>query len=383
LKTSAQVIKKNVALIENGGRHAVYSDIVGDRHIPVMQLASENAEAVAIGQTIEKMVGGTGFFSFDTGVTEGTVDRKALSFADFAVLFRTRSQGRVILKFLEKAGIPCQLIDRKRVLDHPGIKAVISVFKLLLGVGLFSDLQTTAGVFNALVSKKSIQILKSWSYQKEIPLEEALFQLCRLPIPQMGRARQQQLYVFTGRFSRFKKKIDGLPVAKTLEMILQRVDYREKYKGDQPFERGAAHLLETGNAYQKDSAGFLAAIALAKDEDTYDHRVEKVALTTMHAAKGLEFPVVFIAGCEDGFIPYRSNTRPVDMEEERRLFYVALTRAKRHLFLTKADHRRLNGRKQPRDLSPFVEEIDDQFKYLSIQGVKKTETPTQEQLSLF
>ncbi len=180
LDVSAQVINKNSELIESGGRHAVYSEMMGDGHIPVMQLASEKAEAVAIGKTIEKMVGGISFLSLDSGVVDGATNQGQLSFADFAVLFRTRSQGKVLLKFLEKAGIPCQLIDRKRVLDHPGVKAVISVFKLLHGVGIIDDIKNAAGVFNSSVSKTSIEILKSWTYRKKIPLAEALVQSCRL-----------------------------------------------------------------------------------------------------------------------------------------------------------------------------------------------------------
>ena len=383
LKISDQVIKENPQLLESIGRHAVYSETMGDGHIPVMQLASEKAEAVAIGKKIEEMMGGTGFFSLDSGAVEGTMDKRTLSFADFAVLFRTRNQGKVILNTLEKAGIPCQLIDRKSVLDHPGVKLIISVFKLLCGRGIFNDLQATAGIFNSSVSKQSIEILKFWAYHKKLALTEALVQSCRLPIPQLGRARQQQLFAFSGRFSRFKKKIDGLSVPETFEWLLRKTHLNGKYSEDPSFGRGITHLLETGNAYPKDSAGFLAAIALSKDSDLYDHRVEKVSLLTMHAAKGLEFQVVFISGCEDGLIPYRSDTRPTDIEEERRLFYVALTRAKKHLFLTTADHRRVNGRIQPQRVSPFLEDIDSRYKCISFPGKKKTKTSNQEQLCLF
>jgi superfamily I DNA/RNA helicase len=289
----------------------------------------------------------------------------------------------VIIKTLEKAGIPCQWVDRKSVLDHPGVKSVISVFKLLCDRGIFNDLQATAGLFNSSLSKQSIEILKSWAYHKKLSLTEALVQSCRLPIPQLGRARQQQLFAFSGRFSHFKKKIDGLSVPETVEWLLQKTPLRRKYSEDPSFGRGITHLLETGNAYQKDSAGFLAATALSKDSDLYDHRVEKVSLITMHSAKGLEFQIVFIAGCEDGLIPYRSDTRPTDMEEERRLFYVALTRAKRHLFLTTADHRRVNGHIQPQRVSPFLEDIDSRYKSVSFPGKKKTKKSTQEQRSLF
>ena len=108
-----------------------------------------------------------------------------------------------------------------------------------------------------------------------------------------------------------------------------------------------------------------------------------LAPMTMHAAKGLEFPAVFIAGCEETWIPYSSAKRPSDREEERRLFYVALTRAKHHLFLTKANRRRVNGRIEMRQWSPFVKEIEDSYKRYRQKPWKKSEPPAQQQLSLF
>jgi superfamily I DNA/RNA helicase len=257
------------------------------------------------------------------------------------------------------------------------------VLKLLHGMGLFSDLQATVGIFKPAVSKKVLEKLKSWAYQKNLSLAEALVQTRRLPIPQMGRAGQQQLYDFTRTFLDFKKRIESLSVTESLELISNKAGFMEKYSDDPLFIQGYGYLLERGQSHKTDAAAFIAAVALSRDTDVYDHRVEKVALTTMHAAKGLEFPVVFIAGCEDENIPYRSATHRVDMEEERRLFYVALTRAKSHLFLTKADSRRVNGKKLLRQLSPFVNEIENRYKRFSGKRVNKPEEPSQEQLSLF
>lgn len=383
LEISAQVIEKNPEVLDSGHRRAVYSDITGDRTIHVMERATENAEAVAIGKTIEKMVGGTGFFSLDSGAVDGTTDRNSLSFADFAVLFRTRNQKDAISSILEKAGIPCQVIDRKNVLDHPGVKSVFSVFKLLHGAGMFTDFQAAAGIFPPSVPARGMEILKSWAYEKKLPFSEALVQACRLPIPRMGRERQQRLFALISQLSDLRHQTEGLPVADTLERILRKAGFGETYKGDADFENGVSRLLETGKNCHDDAAGFLAAMALSRDTDTYDHRVEKVALMTMHAAKGLEFPVVFISGCEDEWIPYRSTTRPADMEEERRLFYVAMTRAKRHLFLTSAGTRHINGRKRPRQLSPFVKEIESSYIRFSGQPGKHVVQPAREQLSLF
>ncbi len=106
----------------------------------------------------------------------------------------------------------------------------------------------------------------------------------------------------------------------------------------------------------------MAAIALQTDADTYAPQAEKVALMTMHAAKGLEFPVVFVAGCEDGFLPFRRpGTDRVDINEEKRLFYVAMTRAKEQLYLTCAGKRRIYGKTEKRTISPFVAEIEERL----------------------
>ena len=383
LEVSAQVIRPNPELMETGGRQAVYSDMTGDSTIHVMERATENSEAVAIGKTIEKMVGGTGFLSFDSGKVDDAVDHKVLSFADFAVLFRTRSQGDGIRRILEKAGIPCQVIDRKTLLDHSGVKSLLSAFKLLHGMGTFADLQATIGVFKRSISMKMLEVLKTWAYQNAFSLAEVLIQTRRLPIPGLGRTRQQQFYSFFKEITDLKLTIDDLTVNDTLELILKKSGFREKYKDDPAFENGTRQILEMAKFHPTDAAGFLASATLSGDTDVYDHRVEKVALMTMHAAKGLEFTVVFIAGCEDEWIPYRSTTRPADIEEERRLFYVALTRAKKHLFLTKANTRQVNGQIRPRKLSPFVEDIGSGYKNVSGQGGKKPEKPAQKQLLLF
>ena len=383
LKISAQVIQPNPEMLAAVGRRAVYSNIEGDPTIHVIELTTEDAEAVAIGKTIEQMMGGTGFFSLDTGAADGNMDQKSLSFADFAVLFRTRKQADVIFRVLAKAGMPCQVINRTTVLDHPGIKSVLAVFKLLHGAGMFSDLKAAIDQIKPSLSKKAADVLKSWSYEKNLSLAEALVQMRRLPVPHMVRSHQQRLYDFIGKIFYLRNTIKAMTVADTLETIFRQIGFKQKYQDDPIFNNGYNQLLEIAKGNLTDAAGFLAAVTLSRDTDLYDHKVEKVALMTMHAAKGLEFPVVFIAGCEDDFIPYRSSARQNDMEEERRLFYVALTRAKQHLFLTRAGYRRINGQKCPRRWSPFVKDIETRYKRLSSQSGKKSKKPAQEQLSLF
>ena len=132
------------------------------------------------------------------------------------------------------------------------------------------------------------------------------------------------------------------------------------------------------------SSDFLPSIALHTDTDIYSSRAEKVSLMTMHTAKGLEFPVVFIAGCEDGFIPMRRHgDEEPDIDEERRLFYVAMTRARERLYFTYAKRRRVYGKMVARGVSPFINDIETDLMKHEEGLFKKTKKKTATQLKLF
>ena len=137
--------------------------------------------------------------------------------------------------------------------------------------------------------------------------------------------------------------------------------------------------------FATDLARFLEALALQKETDNYDPRADRVALMTLHAAKGLEFPVVFITGCEEGLLPYQRGQEPSDIEEERRLFYVGMTRARQKLILTHAKSRYLFGQQHENRPSRFVEDIEQ-----TLMDIEKAErrkpgnkTPEHPQLRLF
>ena len=128
----------------------------------------------------------------------------------------------------------------------------------------------------------------------------------------------------------------------------------------------------------------MATTALQTDTDIYNHQSESVALMTIHTAKGLEFPIVFVVGCENGLLPFQPSGGVVsDIEEERRLFYVAMTRAKERLYLTSAKQRRRFGKTKKRTLSPFVQQIEKKLRIhdAPIQGKKHRTGPLQ--LKLF
>jgi superfamily I DNA/RNA helicase len=155
---------------------------------------------------------------------------------------------------------------------------------------------------------------------------------------------------------------------------------------DASIKEAFARLVEISVDFGIDLTDFFSSIALHTDTDAYAQQAEKVSLMTMHAAKGLEFPVVFITGCEDDLIPFkRGNSGQADIDEERRLFYVAMTRARDRLYLTRAKKRRIYGKLEDRVFSPFVADIENRLKKDDTPRLKKKKKKGsgQVQLELF
>ena len=176
----------------------------------------------------------------------------------------------------------------------------------------------------------------------------------------------------------------GAPVARLIEQIVaQIVERRRKPYDDTDAQR--LHQLALRAVPFEDRLGdFLEATALQSETDVYDPRADRVTLMSLHASKGLEFPVVFIVGCEEGLLPYERKGEAVDVEEERRLFYVGLTRAGRKLVLTHARKRVLFGQFMENPPSRFVGDIEAALKEMQEMKYRPPERkPESKQLSLF
>ena len=367
----------------NTHSNRVFSGIKGIKTLDIMASSSEKSEAVAIGKTIEKLVGGTGFHSIDFGnVHQPDKASDERSFADFAVLYRTRDQGRIIFNVLEKAGIPCQLVSRNHVFFEPGIRELISYFKLVEAIGNITDFERAIRLPGTGLGKKTIDKFKTWYFHQQMEIENALLQVRRFPLPGMDNASQLKLDIVIAEIIRLREELKGQPVDYKL-LRLSQVSFistglRQNPKADDIL----LFLFNIAKEYTS-ATSFLNTVTLQMDADTFDALAQKVALMTMHAAKGLEFPVVFIAGCEAGFVPFlHSEDTSTDMDEERRLFYVAMTRAKEHLFLSWAKKRRIFGKTEERRLSPFVKDIEKALiKEEALSPAKKKKAQTQ--LKLF
>jgi superfamily I DNA/RNA helicase len=352
LSASRQVLAR-----EDGGRARIYSNIAGVRTISIRELPNEHAEVEAIARIIESLVGATGFHSIDTGRVKDAQGIDGCGYGDVAVLVRTNQQLRFLAEGLKASGIPFQAANRRYLLNRKGVVELIALLKLLSGVGGYADAARVAERMAPALGRKTLRTFKQWGLENRLAVKDALAAVPRFPIPGLSRGRQVQFSDFAARLAGLSRETAGLtPVEilcrlKGIPEIAQLLDADDSREGMRLI---TAHAEAAGSGPKE----LLDRLALQSDTDVYHPRAEKTALMTMHSAKGLEFPVVVIAGCETGFIPFQRESRePVDVDEERRLFYVAMTRSRERLYLTYAKRRRVFGRTENRELSVFVKDI--------------------------
>ncbi|CAB1056598.1 Endonuclease Q, cleaves 5' to damaged DNA bases / ATP-dependent DNA helicase UvrD/PcrA-like protein [Olavius sp. associated proteobacterium Delta 1] len=363
-----------------------YSELGGVKTISILELVNEKAEAECIARVIEQQIGGTGFHSIDTGTVKDANLAKPYSYSDFAVLYRTHDQHRAIAEIFEKRGIPFQIASRETVLDPAGLPELISYLKIIEGNGGFFDYDKILKIARPGLGKKALDQFKNWCFQNRFSLQEGLIKVNRFPIPGMASAKQQKLNDFSNHIEHYKTELTGLSVVDKLQFLQKKTKLSGMLSNDVNTQEAFVRLLDYADRFNGNTTDFFAATALHTDTDTYAPAVEKVSLMTMHASKGLEFPVVFIAGCEETLIPYRRPDREEnDIRQERRLFYVAMTRAMERLYLTHAKKRRIHGRHFDRNLSQFVEDIEKQLKIDESPVLKKKKNDKQQpvQMKLF
>ena len=383
LDASFQVIRDH-RLQPSGAR--TYSDKDGVKTIHILELASARAEAQAIAGVILQLVGGTGFHSIDTGQVDDANLVSARSYVDFAVLVRTHQQIKMISEVFDQTGVPYQIASRQNSLKSWGLPELISVLKVVQRCGSDVDLQNCLELFSVGISKTAADHFKSWCYSNKFSQQQGLEKARRFPVPGLSRSQQQKLIDFAEKLAGIENGIADMTVDDRLRQLSQIPQLSGIINTEPRALEAFNNLLDTAADHGDHFADFLAGAALDTDTDAYLPRAEKVSLMTMHAAKGLEFPVVFVAGCEKDLIPLnRQGAEPADPVEERRLFYVAMTRAMERLYLTRAKKRSVYGELLTRSMSPFVADIESRLKKDDSpkRQKKKKKEANQKQLKLF
>ncbi len=379
LDASFQMIRKSK---QGRGQSKVFSDITGATQLVIKQTSTEQAEAVAIGKMIENLVGGTSFFSMDSGKA-GMASQKEYSFADFAILYRTSKQCDTFVSMLEKEGIPFQTADKKRVFDIEGIKQLISLCRMKSGCQTFHDIRIVFDLFGVTLKNKALKEVKQlfndhgrWFAKDN---GAPVFNEDSSLTPAMRKKIEDASFKINACMARAETDT----VIKQIEFVCEKAGLKEKIDAHDAGKRAWENIIARAPIYE-DLRQFLDGLALDRDTDVLGLAAEKVSLMTMHAAKGLEFPVVFVSGCEMGLIPFARDGKTIeDMEEERRLFYVGMTRAMDILCLTYAQKRRIYGTQMERQRSFFIDDIEK--KLMQVQkSMKQAKAKKKErQLELF
>jgi DNA helicase-2/ATP-dependent DNA helicase PcrA len=289
-------------------------------------------------------------------------DMKARKFQDFAVLYRTNAQSRSLEESFIRYGIPYKVVGGVRFYDRKEIKDVMAYIRLAYQPNDQTSFLRIVNVPTRGVGAKSLEYFFGWMNENDYTLTQALanVQTCT----SVSGKPLNGLIEVANLLSDIRKAKDEQRTSEFIETVVRRAGYLE-YLDDGSIQAGdkienVKELFTVAREY--DDLGldsFLEEVALISDLDGLDQSSGAVTLMTLHAAKGLEFPVVFLAGMEESIFPHsRALFEPSEMEEERRLCYVGMTRAREELYMYHASSRMIYGTTQHNPPSRFLSEID-------------------------
>lgn len=292
------------------------------------------------------------------------------NYGDFAILYRVNAQTRVLEDILIKQGIPYKILGGLRFYDRKEIKDIISWLRTLQNPNDDISLQRIINVPRRGIGKTTLDKASAIAAEEGRSLWSVLVQAEQ--ITELSRAAKN-LASFTEFVSETRSRAANMDLVSFIDSLIERsgmireleaensVENASRIENIREFVSVAREFSETTED-EANLENFLAHVSLVADIDNLDNRADRIVLMTMHSAKGLEFPVVFITGMEEGIFPtFRALTEESDMEEERRLAYVGITRAREELFLLNAQSRMLYGSTQYNAPSRFLKEIPAEF----------------------
>jgi DNA helicase-2/ATP-dependent DNA helicase PcrA len=294
-----------------------------------------------------------------------------LRWGDMAVLYRTNAQSRAMEESLVRWGIPYIVVGGLRFYDRREIKDVLAYLKLLVNPADTVSLLRVLNTPKRGIGKTTIERLTDAANQLGIPLWDVVSDA--EAVRSLGGRSAKGLLQFCELVNDLQRSAQDAPPSELVQKVMEQSGYLAELiaTGTDEAEDRRRNLNELVNAalqYQEENEegsleDFLASAALASDADSKDTEQDRVTLMTLHASKGLEFPVVFLVGMEQGLFPsFRSLDDPASLEEERRLCYVGITRAKERLFLSHASERRLwGGMREPAVPSVFLSELPEEL----------------------
>lgn len=292
-------------------------------------------------------------------------------YGDMAILFRTNAQSRVLEEKLMRYAIPYTMVGGTKFYDRKEIKDVLAYLRLLYNPEDSLSLTRIINVPKRNIGATTMEHVAAYAEAQGISLFEALSSTDEIPVTKRARASLEN---FAAMIFDLLNDIEGKDVLSLIETVIKQTGYGDMLdkeaehdpQGESRKENVGEFLSVAKDYMDSNPEGnlqdFLENVALVSDVDDFESSDSKVTLMTLHAAKGLEFPVVFLTGLDEGLFPHsRTLMDPAQVEEERRLAYVGITRAERQLYVTNAVTRIMYGRISAYMPSRFLAEIPPQF----------------------
>ena len=285
-------------------------------------------------------------------------------YSDFAILYRMNTQSRAIEEILRRESIPYKIIGGLKFYERKEIKDIISYLRLIQNPSDNLSLKRIINEPKRGIGKTSLDKIEELSINSGVPMYEIIKNAEQYGLNRVFLNSRE----FVNAIEELRAKKDDIKISELIKETLKKSGYTQALENENTIEaenriENLDEFLTVAIEFEDESADnklsdFLEGITLSSDIDNMEEAEETVTLMTLHSAKGLEFPVVFLVGMEEGIFPgYKSIGEPKELEEERRLCYVGITRAKEHLFLTCSKQRTIFGSTSCNQVSRFLREI--------------------------
>ncbi|MFP4547841.1 MAG: ATP-dependent helicase [Fidelibacterota bacterium] len=350
-RSTKKIISAASAVVENNNIRAdkkIFSENEDGENIEFIDGNNEYDEATKIAIAIER-----------------EIHAKKLNFKDIAILYRTNAQSRVLETVLNRRKTPNAIIGGVRFYERKEVKDIIAYYKFFANVKDDESIRRIINTPPRGIGKKTIEVLETWAHKNDMNLFESMRDIDKMGFSNRARHAVSRFYKF---IKDYQKLLDTVSLEEWARMMIDGLGYFNYLKSNDTEEarQRSANLDELLNAIsdycsvteEPTLQGYLEEVALVADIDNWQDQKNAVSLMTLHSAKGLEFPVVFIAGLNQGLLPL-GNAFDDDkqLNEERRLFYVGITRAEKKLYLAAARQRNFRGQDSVSSPSMFLREI--------------------------
>ena len=313
------------------------------------------------------------------------MENKDISYKDFAILYRTNAQSRIFEDAFRKHGIPYRIVGGTKFYDRKEIKDILAYLKVLVNPQDSISLRRIINVPKRSIGDTTVQKVLDFAESYEMSFYDSL--LGAEAIPTLSARNISSIAKFTTLMEELMEMKEQLPISHLMEEVLNKTGYIKELEKSQNIEDKSrienlkelvtdAVEFEKSDEEDKSLSSYLEKVSLVQDVDNKDVEADSAVLMTVHSAKGLEFPVVFMVGMENGIFPGSASfDSEKEMEESRRLCYVGITRAKEVLYMTSAEMRRVFGRTVAYPQSDFIAEIPKELKEGALSGLGRETVP--------